>query len=186
MVGLTALWLPILLSAVGVFVMSSIIHMALRYHWSDYAKMAGEEAVMEKMRAEGVAPGNYFFPRAATQAEMNSDEMKKRYEGGPVGFMNILPSGPPAMGKNLVFWFIYTVVVGVLVAYVSGRTLAANTDYLQVFRVAGTVAFIAYAGASPIDSIWKGRTWSSTGKEMFDGLLYALVTAGFFGWLWPA
>ena len=36
MVGLAALWLPILLSAVIVFVASSLIHMVSGWHKSDY------------------------------------------------------------------------------------------------------------------------------------------------------
>lgn len=36
------------------------------------------------------------------------------------------------------------------------------------------------------NSIWYKRKWSSTLKSMADGLVYALVTAGTFGWLWPA
>ena len=36
MVPLTDLWLPILLSAILVFVASSVMHMLLTYHRSDY------------------------------------------------------------------------------------------------------------------------------------------------------
>jgi len=97
----------------------------------------------------------------------------------------LMPNGPSAMGKHLLLWFVYSLVIGVLTAYLTGRTLGADTHYLQVFRVAGTVAFVAYAGAEPIASIWKGMKWSATLRNMFDGLLYALVTAGAFGWLWP-
>jgi len=47
MVSITALWLPILLSAVIVFVASSIIHMLLPIHKSDYRKLPDEEKVMD-------------------------------------------------------------------------------------------------------------------------------------------
>ncbi len=43
MIGLTELWMPILVSALFVFVASAIIHMALRYHWSDWEAPPGED-----------------------------------------------------------------------------------------------------------------------------------------------
>jgi hypothetical protein len=89
------------------------------------------------------------------------------------------------MGKYLGLWFVYCVVIGIFVAYLTGRTLGAGTDYLQVFRVAGTAAFLGYALAQVQDLIWKGQTWGVTFKHVFDGLIYGLLTAGTFGWLWP-
>ena len=47
MVGLTTLWLPVLLSAVLVFIASSIIHTLLNYHWTDWDKIPGEDNVLE-------------------------------------------------------------------------------------------------------------------------------------------
>ena len=185
MVGLTDLWLPIILSAVIVFVASAIVHMALRYHWKDNDPLPGEDAVREAMRKQGVGPGDYIVPHAGSPAAMKDPELLKKFEEGPVGFFTILPSGPPAMGKSLILWFIYSLAIGVMVAYVTGRTVAPGTEYLRVFRVAATVAFLAYAGAEPISSIWRGRKWSTTLKNVFDGLIYAWLTGGVFGWLWP-
>ena len=103
--------------------------------------------------------------------------------GGDVAIMHVWPSGPPAMGKLLAGWFVYSLLVSLVVAYVVSRTLPADAHYLAVFRLAGTAAFLAYAGAAPIESIWFARNWSSTFKKMIDGLIYALLTAGTFGWL---
>ena len=186
MVALTALWLPILLSAVAVFFASFVLHMVLRYHWNDYTQMPGEEKVMDAMRAEGLSPGNYHFPKPHSMKELQSPEMVKKFERGPVGFIHVLPSGPPTMGKQLTLWFLFSVVVGVLVAYITGLTLAPGTDYRMVFRIASAVAFLAYAVGEPINSIWKGARWNVTLKAMFDGLVYALLTGGVFGWLWPS
>ena len=185
MVGIVALWIPILLSAVIVFFASAIVHMVLRYHWSDYARMPGEDLVRDAIRKGSVSPGEYNFPHASSPAEMRAPDIVERFKQGPVGLVTILPSGEPAMGKSLVQWFFYSLVVGVLAAYVAGRTLGAGAEYLQVFRITGTVAFVAYAGSQPIESIWKGRKWSTTGKNIFDGLVYAAVTATVFALLWP-
>ena len=185
MVGISALWLPILLSSVIVFLASAVMHMVLRYHWTDMAAMPGEDRVREAFRTAGVGPGDYSLPHASCPKDLSAPGMVEKYRQGPVGFVTILRNGPPAMGKSLVQWFVYTLVVGFMVAYVTGRTLGPTMDYLQVFRVAGTVAFLAYAGSEPVESIWKGRRWSTTVKTVADGLVYGLLTACIFGWLWP-
>lgn len=185
MVPLTELWLPILLSAVAVFLASSITHMVLRYHRSDYQQLPNESAVMEAMRNAGVSPGNYAIPHACDPKDMNSPEIAEKFKQGPVGMLNVIPNGAPNMSKYLIQWFVYCMVAGVLVAYVTGRTLGVGIEYLSVFRVAGTVAFLTYSGAAATNSIWMGQRWSTTAKHMFDGLIYGLLTGGVFGWLWP-
>ena len=185
MVAITTLRFPILLSAVAVFLVSAVIHMALGYHRTDFSKMPGEDGVREAMRKGGVKPGDYGLPHVSSLGDLKAPEVLEKFKQGPVGFVTIIPSGPPAMGKSLLQWFIYSLFVSVLAAYVTGRVFGPGAEYLQVFRIAGTATFLAYAGAEPIESIWKGRRWSTTGKNMFDGLIYALVTAGMFGWLWP-
>ena len=185
MVPITALWLPILLSAVIVFVASSIIHMLLPIHKSDYRQLPEENRVLDTLRAAGVTPGRtYHFPYC-THKEMKSPEAVERFKRGPIGLLTVIPSGPPVMGKYLAQWFLYCVLIGVFVAFLTGRTLSRDTQYLDVFRVAGTTAFLGYAVAQIQDSIWKGQSWSVTLKHVFDGLLYGLLTAGTFGWLWP-
>lgn len=182
MIDLMALWLPIVLSAVVVFVASAIIHMVLGYHNNDYKELPNEEKLLDCMRGEGVVPGNYRFPYGK---EMGSPELIEKCKKGPVGIINVLPSGPPAMGKSLVLWFIFCLAISLFVAYVAGRALTAGSEYLAVFRLAGTVAFLGYSGAQATDSIWKGQAWSTTIKHILDGLIYGLLTAGVFGWLWP-
>jgi len=185
MVTLTELWLPILLSTVAVFVASSLIHTVLGYHNSDYRKMPEQDKVCEAIRAAGVPPGTYHFPHGGDYKGMSDPAFQEKLKQGPVGIATIMPSGPINMGKYLVCWFLYCLAVGVFVAYVTGRALGPGTAYLAVFRIAGTVAFMAYAMAHTHNSIWKGEPWGTTFKFYFDGLVYALLTAGFFGWLWP-
>jgi hypothetical protein len=110
MISLGALWLPILLSAVFVFIVSSILHMVLPIHRNDYGKLPGEPAVLEAMRTQSVTPGTYMFPRPDSVKDMCSPEMQEKYNQGPVGYLTVLPNGQPAMGKNLVLWFLYPLV----------------------------------------------------------------------------
>jgi hypothetical protein len=184
MVPLSALWLPILLSAVIVFVASSVMHMLLPYHQSDYQKLPEEDKVLSTLGGMNLKRGLYIFPYC-THKEMKSPAVLEKFKQGPVGMLTIRPSGMPAMGKFLVQWFVYCLLVGFFVAYLTGHTVMSGAHYLAVFRVAGTAGFLAYGLGHISDSIWKGQTWSATLKEVFDGLVYGLLTAGTFGWLWP-
>lgn len=185
MVSLVALWLPIVLSAVIIFIASSIIHMGLKYHQFDYRKLPNEGGVLEAMRKAGIGPGNYAFPYPDNLKDRNSPEMLEKYKQGPLGMVNIFPTGPPAMGKQLVQWFILCAAIAIFAAYLAGRTLDPGTEYLTVFRVTGTITFLGFAAGQVSDSIWYGQSWMTTVRHAIDALIYALLTGGVFGWLWP-
>ena len=186
MVPILALWLPILVAAVLVFAGSSIIHMVLGYHNSDYSKVDSEDGVMEALRSFELPPGDYVLPYAGGSEAMKSPAYQEKIKKGPVAFFTVVDSSAfLSMGRSLGLWFAYCVVIGVIVAYATGRMLAPGAAYLTVFRLAGTVAFCCYALGEPIRSIWYQRKWSTTFKTMFDGLIYAVLTGGAFGWLWP-
>lgn len=183
---LTDLWLPILLSGVFVFVASSIVHMVLPYHKSDYKGLPGEAAILETMRGQNVTPGDYMFPHCESFKDLEKPENIERFKRGPVGTVTIIPSGPPTMAKALIQWFIFTLIMGLFVAYVTSLGLDKGADYRTVFQLSGAVATIGYGLGSFPNSIWKGVQWSTTAKFFVDGLIYGLITGGTFGWLWPA
>ena len=185
MTALTALWLPILLSAVFVFILSSIIHMLPLWHKSDYPPVPNQDQVMDALRPMTIPPGDYMMPRTQSMAEMKSPEFIDKMSKGPIMILTVIPNGPISMAKPLVLWFLYSLVISYFAAYITGRALPPGADYLEVFRFAGATAFIGYAAALWQMSIWYNRSWSMTIKQTFDGLLYALITAGTFGWLWP-
>jgi len=118
-------------------------------------------------------------------AEMKDPAFVEKLSKGPVGFLTITPSGPFNMGRAMGLWVAYLVVIGACVAYLTGRVLPPGAHYLEVFRVAGTVAFLAYSGAQLPAAIWWGKPLGVAFKEILDGFLYGLLTAGAFGWLWP-
>jgi hypothetical protein len=183
---LAELWLPIILSAVLVFVASSILHMVLPLHKGDYRKLAGEDQVLEAMRTTGVAPGLYMFPCPPSMKDMATPEMIEKFKQGPVGFMTVVPSGAPGMGKNLVQWFLYSILISIFVAYLTWQAVSPGAAYFSIFRIAGTIAVLAYAVAVLPDSIWKGTPWKVTLKFIVSGVVYGLVTAGAFAGFWPA
>ncbi len=185
MVPVMSLWLPILLSAVIVFVASSVIHMALGYHRNDYKKFPDEDGVMDALRKFAIPPGDYLVPYGGSPKAMKDPAFREKWNKGPVGVMTVIPNGPPTMGKSLVSWFIYSIVVGIFAAYIAGRSLQPGAPYLSVFRFAGCTAFIGYSLALWQFTIWYRRSWVTTLKFTIDGLIYGLLTAGVFGWLWP-
>ena len=184
MVSVSALWLPILLSAVIVFIASSIMHAVLTYHQSDCKQIPDEENVLATLRKAGLQRGYYHFP-FCSHKDMKTPAVMEKFKQGPVGFLTVLPSGPPAMPKFLGLWFVYCLIIGFFVAYLTAHTVARGTDYLAVFRVAGTAGFLAYGLGHLSSGIWKGQPWGMTIKEVIDGLIYGCLTAGTFGWLWP-
>ena len=185
MVPILDLWLPIVVSAVFVFVASSIIHMVLGYHRSDFKQLPSESEVMDALRRFSIPPGEYVVPHPGGPQGLKSPAYKEKLVRGPVFFATVMKSGPLTMGSQLAQWFLFCVVVGVLSAYVAGRAAGPGTEYLVIFRFAGTTAFIAYAVAQWSDTIWYKRSWVTTAKNTFDGLMYSLLTGGAFGWLWP-
>ncbi|MFZ5623346.1 MAG: hypothetical protein ACOY71_02800 [Gemmatimonadota bacterium] len=185
MTELSALWIPILLSSVIVFVASSVIHMMTPWHKNEYPPVPNEDKVMDALRPLAIPPGDYMIPRATSMQEMRSPEFAEKLAKGPVMVLTVLPNGPMAMGRNLAQWFLYSLVVGIFAAYVAGRALPPGAEYLSVFRFAGVTAWVGYSLALWQMSIWYRRAWSTTIRATVDGLIYALLTAGTFGWLWP-
>jgi hypothetical protein len=185
MTPMTALWLPILLSSVFVFIVSSIIHMASPWHKTDYPKMPNEDAVMDALRPLAIPPGDYFFPRPESMADMKTEQFKAKRARGPVVMMTVMPSGQVGMGRELVLWFLFSVVVSIFAAYICAHALLPGAPYRAVFRFAGLTSFIGYSMALWPMSIWYRRAWTSTIKATVDALIYGGLTAGTFGWLWP-
>jgi hypothetical protein len=183
-VPLADLWLPILLSAVFVFIASNIIHMVLGYHKGDYGKVPREGDVMDALRPFAIPPGDYMMPRADSMADMKSPEFKAKRAKGPVAMMTIM-SSDFNMGVTLGTWFLYCVVVSIFGAYIGGRALPKGTDYLRVFQIVGCVTYMGYALALWQNSIWYKKSMGTLIRQNIDGLIYGLLTAGTFGWLWP-
>ncbi|MBS0379395.1 MAG: hypothetical protein JSS29_12965 [Proteobacteria bacterium] len=184
MISIASLWLPILVSAVFVFIASSIIHMAPLWHRRDYRGLPHEDQVTATLRPLAIPPGDYFLPWCE-QKDMKSQAFQDRMRQGPVAMITILPNGPVVMGKPLALWFVYLLLVAGFSALIAGHLLPPGTIYPRVFKVVLTAAFMGYSLGLVQNSIWLRRSWVITFKSCFDGLIYAALTAGTFGWLWP-
>jgi len=180
-----SLWLPVVVSAVAVFVVSSILHMALKYHRADYRKLANEDDVAAVVRKASPGPGVYVMPYVMDPGQMKDPAVRKRYEDGPVALVTVLRNGPPNLAVNLTQWLGYTLLVGFVTAYVARHTLSAQSGGMLVMRMTGAVAFAGYGLGYVQDSIWKGIPWANSLRSLFDAAIYSVVTGLVFRWLWP-
>ena len=185
MTPMSQLWLPILLSLVVVFIVSSAIHMASPWHKSDYPRLANEDAVMDALRPLAIPPGDYMFPRPSSMAEMKSPEFLEKLRRGPKVVMTVMPNGYAGMAGNFVGWVLFILVVTLVAAHVAATTLPPGADGAKVFHTIGLVAVAGYSFALWPLSIWYSRAWNITIKGTVDGLIYAVATGLVFMWLWP-
>lgn len=185
MTEFATLWLPILLAAVFCFIVSSVIHMAPLWHKNDFPPLPDEEAARAATAPLAVPPGDYMLPRCKSMKEYGSPDFRKKLEDGPNWIITVLPKGAHGMASSLFWWFVFLLVVAFFSAYVGSHALMPGARYPEVFRFIGATAFMGFALAHLPQSIWYRRRWSTTIKHVFDGLIYALLTAGTFGWLWP-
>ena len=185
MVALAQLWIPILASGVAVFVLSSLVHMVIKWHNSDYLAFANEGDVRAAIQKSNPAPGQYLLPHCSDPKLMQTPEFRQKFIDGPVGMVILRARGAPVMGRMLGLWFAYTVAVSLFAAYLGSRSLPAAADGIVVFRLVATVAFLAYAGGAVPNGIWMGKPWRSVAKELLDGLIYAAATGAAFACLWP-
>lgn len=184
MIPLTELWLPIVVATVFVFIASNLIWMVLQFHKKDWGELPDEDAARSGIGAD-TPPGEYSFPFAASPDEWKSEDWQSKMNEGPVGFVTIMPKGMPKMGKTMVQWIVFIVVIEIFVAYLAGQVLPPGEDYLRVFQVVGTAAILGFAGGIAPEAIWMGRKWGNVIRMIIDGIVYGLITAGTFGWLWP-
>lgn len=183
MVSVITLWLPIVLSAVGVFILSFLVWNVMPWHRSDFAAVPREEDARSALK--GLSAGQYNVPHVPERSDLAKAEYQEKFNEGPVAFLIVLPNGVPNLAKSLACWFVFSLVVSVVAAYLAAWSLSAGADFLDVLCMTGTVAWLAYAWAYVQEGVWFGRPWSFVFKMIFDGLLYALLTGAVFGWLWP-
>jgi hypothetical protein len=185
MVTMLQLWMPILVGALLAWIASALIHVVVKHHNSDYRKLPNEDEVSAAIRKGSPGAGLYVMPFCVDMSDMKDKAMQQKYADGPVAFLTVFPNGMPNMGKLMAQQISFFVLGCLLIGYCASLTLAPGTEYLTVFRVVSTVGFLTFGWAVIPFSIWYGHPWSTTAKYLLDALIYGLVVAGTFAWLWP-
>lgn len=183
--ALIVLWLPILLSAVFVFVISSLIHMVIKWHAPDYRGFSNEDAVRAAIRAGNPSPGRYVLPWCSDMKEMGTEAMMLKYREGPVGHVTLAPSGTPNIGKSLGTWFLFSLIVAAVAAWIASQARGLDAEAPAAALLVAQISFVAYGFGTITESIWMSRPWSSSVKYILDSALYAAGSGAVFYWLWP-
>lgn len=185
MTPVASLWLPILLSAVACFIVSSIIHMLTPWHKGDYGTLPSEEGVLGAMRPFNIPPGDYMAPKPASMDDMKTAAFAEKRNRGPVVIMTVLPSGPVTMGGQLGAWFIYLVVIDLMAGWIAATTLEPGANPRAVFHYVSLAAFLGFTGALWQMTIWYKRSLGTTIRSTIDGVVYAVISGAIFMWMWP-
>lgn len=180
-----SLWLPVLVSGLVVWIASAIVWMVLPHHRSDFKSLKDEPSVADALRKQGLAPGHYRVPYCSDMKTMKDPAFLKKLEDGPVALIVLTKPGPPAMGKSLVLYLGFNVLLSFVVAYIARHTLQASSSGAEVFRLTGTVAIASYSFGVIPESIWMGRPWPNTIKSVIDAVAYGVLTGAVFMLLWP-
>jgi hypothetical protein len=185
MSDLPQIWLPILLTAVFIFIASSLIHMAFKWHNSDYKKLPNEDEVRAAIRAGNPDPGMYVFPHCMDMKEMQGEAMKKKYNEGPIGFLTLRKNGVHSMGPMLLQWFLFTLLVAAVAGLLVLQCVGLHAHTHVAGHLVGMVTFLTYAGGSVSNGIWMGKSWGSVAKDVLDALIYATISAFTSIYFWP-
>jgi hypothetical protein len=185
MLSIPSLWLPILASAVAVFVASSLVHMVLPWHKNDFRRLPNEDAVLDALRPLAIPPGEYLAPRPAGREQLRSPEFLEKMRRGPVFLLNMMPNGEIMTGRSLAQWFVFLLFVSYFAGHIAFRALTPPVPHRMIIHTVGLIAWMGYAFALWQASIWYRRPWMTTIKGTIDGFIYALITAAIFWWLWP-
>ena len=185
MVNVRELWEPIVLSSAGVFVTSAVIWMVAGYHKNDAVGVPNEEALRKALKEQNLAPNQYVIPYGPEAKDRTSPEFQQKMKDGPLAIITMRAPGMPDMKKMLGTWFLNLLILNVFIAYIAGRAGSHDIPFVPVFRIVSSIAWLAYAGALSTTSIFWGRPWRVTLKDIFDGFIYACITGALYGWLWP-
>lgn len=185
MADLLQLWLPILLTAVFVFIASSLIHMVFKWHAAEYRALRNEDEVRAALQAGISGPGKYVLPHCEEMKDMQSETMQQKYREGPLGILLIGPNGLPNMAKLLSQWFVLSLVVAAIAGLMAVQTVGLQGDGHDAGHLVGLASLLAYSAGSVIDGIWMYKPWRSVAKDLLDAVIYAIISALTFMWLWP-
>jgi len=184
--AIAQLWLPILVTAVLIFIASSLIHMVFKWHNRDYLKLGNEDEVRAVIRAGSPAPGQYVIPHCMDMKDMAGEAMKQKFREGPIALLTVRANGMPNMGKSLGSWFVYCIAVAALAACLAIGAFPAGKEHANsAGHLVGMISFLTYFGGSVQLAIWMGKPWGAVAKDLLDSLIFGTISALVFMWLWP-
>jgi hypothetical protein len=80
MVTIGVVWLPILVSSIAVWVASVFFWTVMPHHKSDFSKLPDEDAARRALTLQGLVPGQYMIPYAATHKDLQDPDTLRKFE----------------------------------------------------------------------------------------------------------
>ena len=177
------LWLAILIGTFVLWILSFVAWVVMPHHFSDHTKVPNEDDLMKFVKDSGLPAGNYMFPYAECGKDQGSKEYMERYTEGPRGTLNIYDM--PNMARNMgltIFYFFVTIFTIAYITHVACPPADEATNFMKVFRIAGTIAVLNYASSGALNRIWFRARMST---HIIDGVVYGVVLGLIFAFLWP-
>ena len=182
---MTAILLPVFVTAIVLFIASSIAWTVSPHHRQDWVGHPTEKEFLEQLAASEVPRGQYIFP-FITPTEMKDPERMATYEKGPHGTLNVWGS-KPSMPRNLALTFLTFLVACFFIGYLTYSAVGTGetADFSKVFQIAGTAGLCTWCFSFIPNGIWFGKTLRSTVMDIADGFVYGILTGLSFGIMWP-
>ena len=174
------LWLPIILSAVALWVASSVFWTALPHHNQDFDPLPDEDAMMKSVTQLEIPPGRYLFPYPYHPGADRKALMEK-YTQGPRG--SLVTWDMPNMGKNLGLTFVYFLLISAVTAYVAWAAIGGQEalTFSKVLQIVGGIGVLVFCSSGQLHAIWFPRRMI---MEFVDGIAYGLIIGLIFASLW--
>ena len=177
---LANLWLPILLTGIALFFLSSVFWTVLPFHDNDFEQLPDEDEFMRVVGEMNIPPGRYIFPRLTHQDHKDAEKIEK-YKQGPRGLVNLW--GLPNMGRNLGLTFLFFLIIAFVTGYIAWEALGADASFMKVLQIVGAISMLVHCSTGQLNAIWFPKR---TIFDFFDGIVYGIVTGLIFALLWPA
>lgn len=174
------LLLPIILSAIALFVASFVSWMVVRLHKDDWRKLEKEDEFFAKVQELKPAVGSYNFPHC-TPENMKDSAMQEKLNQGPCGVMTIFPPGQ-SMGRNLGLTFAHYLGVSFCIGYLATLAFERGAAFGDVFRFVATAGLIAFLAGIIGHAIWFRIRIIG---HLIESIVYALIMGVIFAALWP-
>ncbi|MCC6425806.1 MAG: hypothetical protein IT435_03190 [Phycisphaerales bacterium] len=179
-----ALWLPILVSAVAVWIASAIVWMAMPHHKKDYIELPDEKGFTAFLKSQNIPAGVYGFPDCKTPEKRNSPEMKEAWQHGPMGMLYVWKT-PMSMGGKMFATFLVFLCASAGIGYLASIAITGSPEGMHVFRIVATAGTLTYCFSFIPNMIWFGAYRRTIVANIVDGIAYGVITGLVFMWMWP-
>lgn len=179
------LWLPMLLSAVAVWLWALLACTILALHKKDWKPLPNDDAFANALRPLNLLPGVYCFPYFKDFKHFNDPAFQARWNAGPNGIIHVWRASQN-MGATMLLSFLVYLVASFFIAYAGYAAMGPIVPHSKTFQVIGAMGVLAYSFAGLPNMIWFQANPRAKVTAVIDGIIMGLITGAIFAALWPA